>query len=175
MSEPMIYVCHVVTPEGAKDYITLLPPEQTFSRGLAAEAIVGQLIRPLEDGEPITPDGFARNSVFVAFLHAVIARRGPGLPDLVAEAKRQGNGWIHLIDERTRTPDGAVPPEDIIGAFEARGGKVLPHSYQASPRYRILSPDGFFRLSPALHAVLLEELANLPEVPSAADPNGADE
>jgi hypothetical protein len=161
MSEPPVYVCRVETPEGEKDYVTLLPPEQAFSRGLAPEAIVGVIARPLAAGEPITPAGFARNSVFVQFLHAVIARRGPGLPGLVDEAERQGDGWVYLIDQRTRTPGGAVPPEDIIGAFEARGGHLVPGSYQASPRYQILSRDGFFRLAPDLKAVLLEELANL--------------
>ena len=161
MIEPALYVCRVDTPEGDKDYVTLLPPDRAFSRGLRPEAIVGVLSRPLAAGESITPAVFARNRVFVQFLHEVIARRGPGLPDLVAEAERQGDGWIYLIDRRTRTPVGAVPPEDIIGAFEARCGRVVTGSYQASPRFQILSSDGFFRLSPDLQAVLLEELANL--------------
>jgi hypothetical protein len=156
-----MYVCRVETPEGEKDYVTLLSSEQAFSRGLAPEAIIGVISRPLAAGESITPEAFARNRVFVQFLHAVIARRGPTLPGLVAEAERQGDGWVYLIDQRTRKPDGAVPPEDIIGAFEVRGGRIVPGSYQASPRHQILSHDGFFRLPPDLKAALLEELANL--------------
>lgn len=161
MSELPVYVCRVETPEGEKDHVILLPPEQAFSRGLAPEAIVGVLTRPLAEGESITPEVFARNSVFVQFLHAVIARRGPDLPGVAAEAERQGDGWVYLIDQRTRMPGGAVPPEDIIGAFKVRAGRPVPGSYQASPRHQILSRDGFFRLSPDLRAVLLEELANL--------------
>lgn len=49
----------------------------------------------------------------------------------------------------------------LLGAFEVRGGQVVTGSYRASPRYRILSRDGCFRLSPDLRAVLLEELASL--------------
>ena len=82
----------------------------------------------------------------------------------------EADGWVYLIDGRTRTPGGAVPPEDIIGAFEVRGGRIVPGSYQAGPRHRILSRDGFFRLSPDLEAALLEELANLAQHCDPADP-----
>jgi hypothetical protein len=161
MSKPIMYVARVETPEGERDYVTLLTLDHVFSRGLAPEAIVGELSRLLTAGESITPEIFARNRVFVEFLHAVIARRGPSLPGLIAEARRQGEGWVYLIDGRTRTPNGAVPPEDIIGAFEVRGGEIVPGSYWASPRHRILSPDGFFQLAADLHAALVEELANV--------------
>ncbi len=160
MSKPTVYVCRVETPEGEKDYVTLLTPEQFFSRGLASEAIVGGLSRPLAAGEPITPEVFARNPVFVEFLHAVIARRGPSLPGLIAEAERQGEGWVYLIDQRTRTPGGRVPPEDIIGAFEARGGRSSPartRPAQGTGSYHPTASSG----SPDLQAALMEELANL--------------
>ena len=32
------------------------------------------------------------------------------------------NGIIYVIDGRNKNPLGAVLPEDIIGAFEVRGG-----------------------------------------------------
>jgi hypothetical protein len=47
MSEPAVYVCRVDTPDGTKDYVTLISPEVAFSQGLAPEAIVGVLLRPL--------------------------------------------------------------------------------------------------------------------------------
>jgi hypothetical protein len=160
MSEPTVYVCRVDTPEGTKDYVTLIGPEAAFSQGLAPEAIVGVLLRPLELGESITPEVFARNRVFVDFLHAVIARHGPDQPGCRAEAKRLGEGWIYIIDQRTKMPGGPVPPEDIIGAFEVKGGEVLPGSYQPSPRHMILTPNGFFRLDDGLQQSLLRELAS---------------
>jgi len=93
-------------------------------------------------------------------MHRVIARRGPELPGLIAEARRQSDGWVYVIDQRTRTPQGAVPPEDIIGAFEVRGGQVVPDSYRPFPSHIILTGDGFFRLEAELQACLLQELAD---------------
>jgi hypothetical protein len=151
-------VCVVETPEGAKHYVTILPSDIVFSKGLIPEAIVGVLLRPIEEGQPIASDAFARNSLFVQFLHDVIARHAAGLPACRHEAQRLGAGWIYIIDQRTKTPSGAVPPQDIIGALEARDGNVVPRSYQPNPNHRILSDDGFFRLPPDLHACLLREL-----------------
>lgn len=161
MSELPIYVCNVDTPEGAKDYVTCLPQDLVIEKGLPPEAIVGILLRPLEQGEPITPSVFARNHNFVDFLHQVIARRGPSMPGLVEEARRQGEGWVYIIDQRTRDPQGSVPPEDIIGVFEVAGGEVVIDSYHPSPKHQILSVDGFFRLDSELQSCLLDELETL--------------
>jgi hypothetical protein len=158
MSKPAMYVCRVDTPDGTKDYLTLLSPEVAFTQGLAPEVIVGVLTRPLGPEEPIIPEVFARNQVFVEFMHSVIARHGPHQPGCQAEAKRLGQGWIYIIDQRTPTPDGPVPPEDIIGAFEVKGGEVVPESYRASPKHKILSANGFFQLEDGLQACLLREL-----------------
>ena len=159
MAELTMNVCRVDTPDGAKDYVTCLSHEHVFKHGIPPEAIIGVLLRPLESGEAITPSVFARNRVFVEFMHSVIARRGPELPGLMAEAKRQGEGWVYVVDQRTPTPQGAVPPEDIVGAFEIKIGQVVPGSYRASPKHMILSPNGFFRLGSELQPCLLEELA----------------
>src|SRR5262249_4525582 len=124
-----IGVCRVNTPEGMKDFITCLPHEYVFKHGLAPEAIVGELAHPLGADEAITPAIFARSRVFVDFLHDVIARRAPDQPGRIAEARRQGNGWVAVIDQRTPTPRGAVPPEDVLGLFEVKDGEVVPGSY----------------------------------------------
>jgi hypothetical protein len=160
MSQPSMYVCRVDTPDGSKDYVTLVPPEVAFSQGLAPEAIVGVLLRPLGPEEPITPQVFARNRVFVEFMHSIIARYGPEQPGCQAEAKRLGEGWVYIIDQRTPTPEGPVPPEDIIGVFEAKGGEIMPGSYRASPKHMILSTSGFFQLEEGLQACLLRELGH---------------
>jgi len=148
------------TPGGLREYVSCLPHEHVFAHGLAPEAIIGVLLRKLKPGEAITPEVFARNRVFVDFMHEVIARRGPELPGLIAEARLQREGWVYIIDQRTRTPQGEVPPEDIVGCFQAKDGVVIPASYQRSPRHLILSADGFFQLGRELQACLLEELTN---------------
>jgi hypothetical protein len=157
-SSPII-VCRVSTPEGVRDYVTCVPEQTVFERGLSPEAIIGVLLQPVDRVSSITPAIFARNRVFVDFLHAVIARRAPNLPGLISEARRQENGWVYVIDQRTRTPQGQVLPEDIIGAFEVQGGQLVLNSYQPSAKHQILSADGFFCLGAELQACLLEELA----------------
>src|SRR5262245_46590391 len=155
-----VSTCRVNDPDGPKHYVTLLPPDVVYSQGLAREAIVGVLLRGVETEDAITPENFARNRVFVEFLHSVIAQHGPDQPDCKAEAARLCNGWIWVIDQRAATPDGAVPPDDIFGVFEAKGGAVVPGSYQASPNHRILSDRGFFRLDQGLQQCLLRELSS---------------
>ncbi len=154
-------ICRVDTPDGPKDYVTCLSLEHVFEHGLQPEAIVGVLVRPLQDGEQISPDNFARNRVFVDFMHSVIARRGPELPGLIAEANRQGEGWVCVVDQRTPAPQGAVPPEDIVGVFEIRNGQVAVGSYRASPNHVIFSANGFFFLGAELQPCLIEDLVAL--------------
>lgn len=159
MSNPATYVCRVDTTEGTRDYVTLWPPDIAFSKGLIAEAIVGILHQELGADETIKPELFSRNSVFHRFLHEVIARCGPEIPDLNAEAARVGFGFVAIVDQRTPTPDDQVPPEDIIGAFEVRDGTIVPELYRPSPNHRLLTIDGFFQLDPLLARCLLRELA----------------
>jgi len=158
VSETEVYVYDVKEADGTKHCVALLPPKSAFASGLRPEAIVGVLLRPLGEGERVTPEVFARNRLFVDFLHAFVARHAPSQPGLKAEAKRVGDGFVYVIDQRTPTPGGAVPPEDIIGAFAARAGEVVPSSYQANPKHMILSPRGFFRLGGELQARLLQAL-----------------
>ena len=158
MNETEIFVCRVETANGVSDYVTLLSPDTTFSEGLPPEAVVGVLAHPLKANEQITPDIFSRNRVFLDFMHEVIARYGPNHPGLQAEALRQGNGFVYVIDQRTKDARGTVPPEDIVGRFEVKDGEVVPESYRRNSSHVILSPDGFFRLDSTLHQRLLEEL-----------------
>ena len=153
-------VYRVRTPElGTMDIVSVLPTEVAFASGVPIEAVVGRLRKLADEGGTLTPDNFGPNPVFADFLHDVIARHGPSQPDVIAEARRLGSGRVYVIDLRTRTPDGAVPQEDIIGAFGIDGGLVTPGSYQRNPNHVVLSSAGFFRLDPALHERLLAELA----------------
>jgi hypothetical protein len=159
MPELPITVCKVTTPEGPQEYVALGTAEQIFTRGLPAEGIVGVLTRPLEPGEAITPAVFARHRAFVDFMHAVIAQHAPPQAGCIAEARRLGNGWVYIIDQRTPTPQGPVPPQDIVGCFEVKDGQVVTGSYRPNDKHRILSADGFCQLGAELQQCLLEELA----------------
>jgi hypothetical protein len=160
MPQPPICIVEAETPEGVKAYVTCIRPEIIAERGLRSEAIIGVLRHPVEVAEAIIPENFVQNRAFVDFLHEVIGRRGPGVSGLMAEAARQREGAvaIGIIDERTPTPLGEVPSEDIIGTFDVEGGQVAFGSYRANPHHRILTDRGFFQLEAELLECLLEEL-----------------
>lgn len=161
MHNTEVFVYEVETPEGHKRYVSLMPHKLVLKRGLIPEAIVGEL-RPSSQGDgEISPESFARNRVFVDFLHQIIGNHGRKQPACQAEAKRIANGWICVVDQRTPTPGDAVPPEDILGAFEAKDGEI--HSYSPNPNHRILSERGFFGLQVELYAILMQELKSLSE------------
>jgi len=145
--------------EGMQHIVSVLPEEMVFVQGLIPQAVVGKLLKPAAEGGTLTPGNFARNKEFVDFLHEIIARFGPDLPGLIGEAKRLGSGRVYVIDGRTRTPQGDVPPHDIIGAFRVEGGVVVRGSYERNPNHVILSDLGFPILDPALYERLLAELA----------------
>jgi len=113
-TEPF-HVYRVKSPEGFRDVVSLLPDDVVFVSGLAGEAIVGHCTQLLEKGVSITDVNFQPNKLFVDLLHDVIATEGPEPPALQAEARRQHTGRVYVIDARTPTPAGHVPPYDIIG------------------------------------------------------------
>ena len=92
LPELPISIVVVDAPEGMKHYVALLPSGVAFESGIIPEAIVGALLYAPEPGRGITPENFARNSVFADFLHSVVERYAPSVPGLVSEAKRQGEG-----------------------------------------------------------------------------------
>lgn len=105
--------------------------------GLIPQAIVGQLRQP--NGK-ITPDNFARNSVFVDYMHDFIRREAVQIPQIKSQAQKIKNGKFDLIDLRLGSPNS----ENIIGVFNVQNGKII--SYERNREHRILSDQGFFRL-----------------------------
>lgn len=138
-------------------FVSPLPNEHVFQHGLPDVAIMGELS---EGPEQMVPEKFKQNSAFVRFLGWVITKHSASCPGLLAEAKRQQNGYVYILDLRTPTPDDAVPPEDIIGGVEVKDGELV--RFHVSPNYRLFTKDGFMRLDAWIHDRLLEELMSLP-------------
>jgi hypothetical protein len=144
------------------NFFSLLDPSIAFSRELPGEAIVGELLVLAEPGGAAMRPGQIRvNPVFVDFLHRVIATYAPSLEEFQGEVQRQRDVWIYVVDARTPTPQGEVPPEDIIGAFEVRGRQLVSDSYRAFPAHQIVPERGLFRLTDVLQDCLLWELEQL--------------
>ena len=130
--------------------------------GIPKQAVVGHVTRPGLSDRQFTPETFRPNTLFREFLHEVLGQCGLKSPGMREEARRIGDGYVYLIDGRTPTPQGRVPPEDIIGNLKAKSGRLVPGSYQANSDHRIVSDRGLFRLPRELHECLIEAMRNLP-------------
>ena len=155
-------------PEGTKEFVTLLDMERlSEGDGIPSEGLIGAVLRPRErPSDPIAPDNFAANAVFINFMQRIIAREGPNTEQLVVNAGSLGEGILYVVDGRVPAPrrkvrEWKVPSEDILGEFDVKAGEIVPGSYRANPQHRLLSSKGFFQLE--------EELAELESVPDPGD------
>jgi hypothetical protein len=153
-----IFMYRVKFPDGMMDVLSLIPPSMADQSGLAADAIIGVREGAGDASEPITAENLKPNPNFVQLLHDVIASHAPDLPALQEAAREQGDGRVYVIDARTKTPAGEVPPHDILGAFEVKDRVVVPGSYQLNTNHQLFSADGLFRLEPALHLQLMSRI-----------------
>ena len=139
----------------------LTPPEVEQLGRIPVEAIIGEFLRPPRAGEPLDPASLRINGAFIKFLHVVIARWAPTSPDFKAAVEAQRDGYVYVLDGRTPTPQGEVPPEDVIGRFEVQAGKVVATSYEACPGYKAFTKRGVIQLTPFLRERFFYELQQL--------------
>ena len=147
------YIYDTVVDGSHRYFATLLSHETGFAAGLPPEAIIGEFTR---GPETLTPDSFQQNQQFIQFMAYAIGKHAASCPGLIAEAQRQQNGFVYILDNRTPNPDDGVPPEDIIGGVEIENGQMI--RFHGSPNYRILTQDGFMQLDPWLKDRLVDEL-----------------
>ncbi|KNE57280.1 hypothetical protein AMAG_03012 [Allomyces macrogynus ATCC 38327] len=133
-----------------------------FPKSGPAHAVVGWTRTPTSNGTDLRPADFAENPAFVAHLHKVLKDHAHEDGDLVALAKHQKIGWMHVADQRNPPPWGRIPdPDDIIGSVQLDGeGQIRAHSYQPMPTHRIVSNHGLFQLSPFLHEKLVQSFGS---------------
>ena len=151
-----------IQPPGVSPYdvVTPIPSETTFKQGLASEAVVGGLkqLSNIEGEGGFGPKDFVPNRAFADFLHRLVADHAADLLEYQAQAQKQHQGWVYVVDGRTSAPNGLIPARDILGAFAVRGGVITPNSYVRNDKYVLYAEDGFFRLHEALKSKLMEEL-----------------
>ncbi|KAJ1652436.1 hypothetical protein IWQ61_007224 [Dispira simplex] len=107
----------------------------------------------------LAPGSFIPNGSFMDWVHSLLKDSAHLVdPILSSMAKSVSQGWLHIADERHPPPYGRIPrPEDIIGSVQVEDGHIVPHSYQPMPSHRMVSPKGLFRLSPDLHAYMIQQ------------------
>jgi hypothetical protein len=154
-----MYIYTIKVNNKRQQVVSFLTPEEINDRDLPSASILGTLLE--SNSQNINLDNFVPNPNFIDFLHSIIAKFAPDTPGINAEAKRQKNGWIYLIDARHNRLEENVFPEDIIGAFEVNEGEIKAESYQRNNNHLIFSQNGFFKLEPRLEKHLIEETRKL--------------
>ena len=155
-----VFTYSVVLGGERRDVVSPVDGRWLFDHGygLAPTAIFGVLLRLREDGGGIEPENFRQNRPCVDVLHEVVAAEAPRTRATRRQAKRQGGGYLYMLDGRTPDPEGTVPGEDIIGAFSLRDGGIVPGSYQPNPQHKLLTAGGFFVLPPELEGALMDRM-----------------
>jgi hypothetical protein len=149
----MEYYVFTAVMEGLQRYcLSILPKDKT----LLPQAIAGYL-----KSAQVDPAEFEENPVFKTFVHGFLARHLPTEPDFLKEGQKVGNGYVYLVDKRTKNPKGDVPMPDIVGAMNFENGTVLPDSYLPNKNYKLLTPKGFMSLPVALEEALLNTVKKL--------------
>lgn len=154
--ESFLYVINDRETGANRHILSLLSQDLVFDAGLPSGCILGEMA---DGAENFDHKHFIQNDAFLNVLHGVIEKHGPKVPELRAEAKRQKNGWVYIIDPRTPTPMGEIPPEDIFGAFEVKRRRL--RQFHGSPSYKIMAENGFMQLDPWIKIPLLEHLESL--------------
>ncbi|GIE90798.1 hypothetical protein Are01nite_72780 [Actinoplanes regularis] len=142
---------------GEREVVSLLESDWAFRHGLRADGILGS-VRAGANPDDLGPADVEENDVFVRLLSTVVQDNIGQSDFLRREARKQGAGYVYLIDGRTSNPGGRVPPEDILGAVEVKDGQGVAGSYRHNPRHRLLTAAGWFRLPDELESALQRRL-----------------
>jgi hypothetical protein len=137
-----------------------LSPEQVEQIGsLKGEAILGFIT-----GETLSLEYFSPNKVFKDFTQKVIASEAPKDSELQTAALEQQAGWLYIIDNRAADLEREeTSPEDILGVFEIKDGRIVANSYQPNENYLLFGNNGLMQLPASLHESLITALISLPD------------
>ncbi len=157
---PLMWIFEIEneSPNKRSRGLSPLSPEQVEKNGsLKDEAIIGFIT-----GKSLSIDNFISNQVFIDFMQGVIAAEAPKDSELQAVALKQQAGWLYIIDNRVADIEREeTSPEDILGIFEIKDGRIVPNSYQPSENYLIFGNNGLMQLPGSLHEALIKALLSL--------------
>jgi hypothetical protein len=133
--------------------VSFLEPSWVGGHGLAVDAIVG-FVDAAGISDRCEPTNLQENRAFLRLLSRVIWEEVGNDPAVCLDADVQGDGHVYLPDGRAPDPGGRVAAHDIVGSVTVANGSVVSGSFEHNPRHRLLTADGFFRLSPTLETAL---------------------
>ena len=155
--------------DGAKEYLTCVYIERlNKGRGIPVEAVIGMVLQPRENpNDPITPDNFRSNTVFINLLQGLMAEHGEWMDEMRIDADALGNGVLYVIDERSPKPvegqEWTVRSDDLIGEFGVKDGEIVPSSYRRNPDFALVNEEGLFQLTDNIAKTVMVAIENLPD------------
>ena len=138
-----------------KHYVTFVSSELIFTKGVLGSVILGEVDK-LETQDFDFETGFRANSLFRQTLFYFMQTEMSLDPSFIQGAVNQGDGYLHVIDQRTPTPQGRVPNYDILGAFKVTSGKL--GAFEGNDVYRIRTENGFCDFGKSINAKLNQHL-----------------
>ncbi len=153
-----INVIEVMVDKEPKFYCTFVSSELIFEYGLSAKVIVGEVDKS-EDEEFDFATSFRANPAFKETIFDFARAEMLDDETLINSAIEQQEGWVYIIDQRTKTPEGEVPPYDIIGGFKVENKELK--RFSENPNYQIKSINGFTDLGKNLNIKMNIFLENL--------------
>ena len=141
------------------DFLSLLPLDDGFERGLPGEAIIGELTAGIQN---LSPETFQPNVLFLMFLHQTLAKFARGIPKLVQQGREIKRGELPVFDGRHQAEECEEAGESLahtIGVFEVQNGQLV--QYHICPRFQIVSDEGVMRLPSWLLEILVRELRKI--------------
>lgn len=148
---------HIFTLEQHNASVYLLTPfaREHMPKQLSQKAFAGKLIDPLQG--PLK-ENVAVNPEFLIAMHETVRDVMVNDADVIAEAAKQPNGFVFIVDRRA--PEGSdIPKEDIIGIFLVNEHKTDASRYRPNPDYQLVSAKGGPQLPEAVEAALMKRLS----------------
>lgn len=147
------HVFSVATAETKGMCLSVLPKKIVEDKRLHNKAIVGFL-----KTDQVNPQDFVESQAFKDYFHQFISRQLPLQAEFLSEGKKINNGYVYLIDKRTKNPKGDVPMQDIVGAMNFENGHLVADSYLPNKNYKLLTSKGLFQLPFSLEESFLKEI-----------------
>jgi hypothetical protein len=149
----------IISVEGQNDESTylycILPQAFISEHGLLNVAVVGKFLDTQTDKDDnLVVDSFEANPDFVHLLHQLLGDLGRQSKALIMQATRQQeDSWVYIIDQRVKDTSAAIAPEDIIGGFKVKNGKL--DEYAGNPGHVLLTKEGIFQIGSELKTELI--------------------
>jgi hypothetical protein len=144
----------VDNPNGGVSKYYTFSEIDVFNQGLIKEAIIGINKDKNSTASKINPESFLENTVFKKLMHKVIKEETPNILAFQRELRKQGDGYIYVIDRRGNTGEGKT--HNIIGAFKIKNSKVV--EYEINKNHRLFTEEGFFILDSYVEKKLIEKI-----------------